>query len=117
MKDKDGVIKGYTEHSISMGFETNRVRVERDFEFKYGADKRKISNREYAWSLLSKTVAEKNKEYANKGMTFKLFRASSKNCPIILDWREVEAMRKDKRKHDKYKWRNLPFKLKENVTF
>jgi hypothetical protein len=49
-------------------------------------------------------------------MIFKVFRVGSKFYPVKIDWREIVDMRKNK-KHDKFKWRNLPFTIKDDIKF
>lgn len=114
-KTIDGKIIGYTEHSFSMGLEPNRVRVERSFEWDWTAKREGVSERLLAYRGVKKWADNLNAK-STDGTVFKAFRIGSKNCPVTIKWDEVIQMRKTK-KYDKYKCRNLPFKVKENVTF
>ena len=116
----DGKIYGYTEHSFGMGTSEDRVRVERDFEttrwVKDKPDKLKgMSPAQYTWVDLQKRVKKCNKLHGDK-FVFKVFRVGRKDSPVTIDWREVQTMRRNKTKHDKFKWRNLPFKIKDNAV-
>jgi hypothetical protein len=121
-KNQEGEIFGYVEHSFSMGFDKSRVRVDRIWEHRpYGtseAIKLKLNGmslRQYAWVAMCKQVKKITK--LHKGIyEFKAFRIGCKSCPVTINWNEVRKMRLSKN-IDKFKWRNLPFKLKENFIW
>lgn len=116
VKDKrTGVISGYVEHSFSMGLDPTRVNLNRVTETNYGKKGAERFVRTKGAQWCRKTVDRMNREHSN--VEAKYFRVGSKNCPVIIDWREINQMAQRTMKYDKYKWRNLPFKIKENVNF
>lgn len=126
-KDPAGTITGWVEHSFSMGTDATRIRVDRLWEFKPYisskstetlADKLKgKSLRQHAWFKMNETVAKINKLHKGK-FEFKAFRIGCKTSPVVIDWTETALMRRKGRKaHDKFKWRNPKFKLKEDFVW
>lgn len=111
-----GEILGWVEQSISMGVDKNFVRVSRDYEYKYGAEKRGITPRANAYQRSVEEVNELNKKYGHK-YTYKVFRVGSNHCPVRIDWSDLVYRRKHQIRVTNSVWRNLPFKLKEDVTF
>lgn len=114
-KTPEGKIIGYTEHSFAMGLSDNRVRVERSYEWRYSAKKKGVSEKLLAYRGVKEWADKLNNKDLN-GIIYKPFRIGSKNCPVIIDWREIVEMKKTN-KNDKFNWRNLPFRVKENVEF
>ena len=109
--NRDGSIIGYTEHSFSMGFSKELVRVHRPFEYRYAAQKR-----QQAYQHCVEMVEKLNKRHKKEGTTFRAFRVGSKNCPVSISWEKVAEMRRVK-KTRKFEWRNLPFHFREDIEF
>jgi hypothetical protein len=92
LRNEDGVLKGLTEESFCMAFDTSRVRV-------WWSGK--------AYSLLGEHIingADDAKSNAKPGDL--IFDPLLEDCPIEVDW---AAWRSATRK---YEQRNAPFKLK-----
>jgi len=110
--NKTGEIKGYIEHSFSMSFSDDRVRVDRLFELTHMTSKPKVK----AITYLLKTCAKLTKKSSlGKGWSFNYYKVGSKNCPVKIDWREIVMMKLDK-KSAKFIWRNLKFTKKDLVV-
>jgi len=131
-----GEIAGYCEYSFSMGFETDRVKVygcvlktgeksaedsyrnylaykrwqkKNKFDYESGQKANSANQREWLW--LRNVLYELRKNHKNEPFEYKLFRLG-KNCPVNVDFSELEEMRKKRAKYDKFKWRNQPIKEK-----
>ena len=114
--DRDGSIIGYTEHSISMGFSKEVVRVHRPFEYRYAAQKHYSTKRQQAYQHCVEMAEKLNKRHKKEGTTFRAFRVGSKNCPVSISWKRVAEMHRVK-KIKKFEWRNLPFHVRKDVEF
>lgn len=108
--DNKGQYWGYTEHSFSMGFSENEVKV---FALELKGKWSEKATNQNEWNWCKGQVEKLNKKKAN-GCKWKAFRVGSKHCPVEVDFSEVMLMQSKKIKYDKYKYRNQPFKLKEN---
>ena len=127
-KDKvSGEICGYCEHSFSMDFHTDRVKVygcvakmgeyrsEDNYRYYLGNQKnyKGIRNakspNQKLWYELRMTVNQMNNSKKAKQYEYKLFRLG-KNCPVEVDFTEYNMMKSRKMKYDKYLWRNQPIK-------
>ena len=109
-RNEKGQYFGYTEHSFCMGFSPIEVRVFA-LEFKGKWSEKATNQREWNWC--KEQVKKLNNRKANR-CEWKVFRVGSKYCPVEVDFTEVKLMQSKKIKYDKYKYRNQPFKLKEN---
>lgn len=130
---KTGEIDGYCEYSFSMGFEPDRVKVyacvlktgaksaednyqnyihkkywkKKNTDDWYEGGQRANSPNQREWLLLRTRLYKMRAEYKRQPYEFKLFRLG-KNCPVRIDFSELNDMRKGRMKYDKFKWRNQP---------
>lgn len=103
-----GQYAGIVEHSISMGLDKNRVRVEKEWEVIYymkdESERRDKTNKSVKY--WQKNIGIYSKRYPD--YEFKIFRVGTKNCPVKIDWGSYHL----RKKKDKYESRNLVFTVK-----
>lgn len=116
-----GEIEGLIEHSFSMGWSKERVRVDRTNESSVESFNSYWSKKQPFPKANSKAAVtlyychrsiRRHYKKQNPGYDVKIFRVGSKNCPIKIDWREVVFMHRKISQYSKFNMRNLPFKIK-----
>lgn len=110
---QNGTMYGWAEHSFCFTASETHTRV-------WGAEYKEFGSRRYwksnknqsTWNYL-KSVADNlnSKKYEN--CVWKVYRVGSKHCPVDIDFRTCDLMRKEKIKYDKYLARNHEFKPKQ----
>ena len=128
--EKEDKYYGYVEHSFSMGAHEDRVKVYGIIKYRYSDEtlegvmkkckddyrkkKTKLNPNSYnqhLWFDLRLTAERLTRE-KYMDCVWKVYRVGSKNCPVNIDFTEMNLMKRGKMKYDKYLYRNQPFKRK-----
>ena len=127
---KEDKYYGYVEHSFSMGAHEDRVKVYGYAKYRYSDDvlysimlrcenefkngKSKLNPNSYnqhIWFELRDTAERLTRQKYND-CVWKVYRVGSKDCPVTVDFTEINLMLRGKMKYDKFIYRNQPFKKK-----
>lgn len=99
-----GKYAGIVEHSFSMGLDSHRVRVEKEWEVLYSmkdeSERRDRTNKSVKyWQECIGKYSKRYPEYE-----FNIFRVGTKNCPVKIHWDNYHLGKKEK-----FERRNLIF--------
>lgn len=102
-----GKYVGIVEHSFSMGLDSNRVRVEKEWEILYSMKNETERRKKTTDSIkyYQKDITKYTKNHPD--YEFTLHRVGTKNCPVKIHWSRYHTEKKDK-----FNNRNLVFTLK-----
>jgi hypothetical protein len=88
---------GKTEHSFSMDFSSDRVRIYSSWEINAFSKENLIDKfLKTQISYTKKDIAYLNKKYNVSDFQYILFRAGSKNAPVKIHWKDLHKNNKDK---------------------